>query len=165
MRNNTFSGGTRLYLDPKENTRELRINRFVSLFPLEVRAVTALGSFSLADCCSQTHPFVSQPFTWFLGSFNPFRSFNILYLLPRTNWYLNWNGHAVSMYLFLVKFKRKVPLDFWKRFAVLDVCVFMFIYINFSSYGTLSFVEFYGYCFEFDRYILVEKKRNKTKTD
>ena len=26
---------------------------------------------------SQTHPFVSQPFTWFLGSFNPLRSFGI----------------------------------------------------------------------------------------
>lgn len=69
------------------------------------------------------------------------------------------------MYLFLVKFKRKVPLDFWKSFAVLDAYVFMFIYRNFILYGTLSFVEFYDYRFEFDRYILVEKKRKKNKPD
>lgn len=84
---------------------------------------------------SQTHPFVSQPFTWFLGSFNPLRSFGIslpflslgvpLPPFSTTDWYLNREAGTDFHGFILVKLKSRTIWDFhcsyYRKCGVLEL--------------------------------------------
>lgn len=87
MRNNASLEETPLHLsDPERKYKRraenklFRISLSSSSYPPLFGNTSSHGARQLFQrllAVSQTHPFVSQPFTWFLGSFNPLRSFGI----------------------------------------------------------------------------------------